>query len=175
MHKWVFIAVTVHVAFIIETLDYQHCSLIVKIVDLIDMSYWYCYCSRNRTRFAANCCLSYQKYQSMIKTTVVVTIDWVIMILSDFDQLRLRANLLRWIADRRRLKVDRIIEFNNLTLMSAATKTDCSDKHCSDCSYCEKNSQHRDYSDKKNCFDNLTKNAIDCCYIDQIAQFANDL
>ena len=59
--------------------------------------------------------------------------------------------------------------------MSVATKTDCSDKYCSDCSYCEKNSQYKDCSDKKNCSDNLIENAIDCYYTDQIIQFVDDL
>ena len=73
--------------------------------------------------------------------------------------------------DRRRLKVNHTIEFNNLTLINAAKKINYFNKQNSDYN-CERN-----YFDKKSCFDNLIEaieNAIDYCYINQIARLIID-
>ena len=80
-----------------------------------------------------------------------------------FNQRRLIVDRLRLRVDRRRSKADHTIEFDNLTLINAVKKIDYFNKQSSDYN-CERDSQHRNCFNKKNCFD-LTKNAFDCYYI----------
>ena len=81
------------------------------------------------------------------------------MIVFNSDSRRLRI-------DRLHLKVNRMIEFNS-SIIDETKKIAYFNKYCFNYNYDERNSQYRNYFNKRNYFDNLIeviKNAINLNY-----------